>query len=124
VWIGRLQDARITQTDAAAIAQMLVTITIQLNLGAVIEGLGRHLGRPGAYRRLLRAAVERQLDRLDGEGIVSGPLRAALLDARHFPIKYLLRAATLETREAIGAADVNKAYGHTAPNFLLGETGR
>lgn len=123
-WIGRLQDARIIQTDAAAIAQMLITITIQLNLGAVIEGLGRHLGRPGAYRSLLRASVERQLDRLDGEGIVSGPLRAALLDARHFPIKYLLRAATLETREAIGAADVNKAYGHTAPNFLLGETGR
>lgn len=123
-WIDRLQDGRITQTDAASIAQMLVTITIQLNLGAVIEGLGRHLGRPGAYRSLLRASVERQLDRLDDEGIVSGPLRAALLEAGHFPIKYLLRAATLETREAIGAADVNKAYGHTAPNFLLGETGR
>ena len=123
-WIDRLQDGRITQTDAASIAQMLITITIQLNLGAVIEGLGRHLGRPGAYRSLLRASVERQLDRLDDEGIVSWPLRAALLEARHFPIKYLLRAATLETREAIGAADVNKAYGHTAPNFLLGEMGR
>ena len=123
-WIGRLQDARITQTDTPAIAQMLITITIQLNLGAVIEGLGRHLGRPGAYRCLLQAAVERQLDQLADEGIAIGPLRTALLEARHFPIKYLLRAATLATREAIGAADVNKAYGHTAPNFLLGETAR
>jgi siderophore synthetase component len=122
-WIGRLQDTRIAQTDAAAIAQMLITITIQLNLGAVIEGLGRHLGRPGTYRSLLRAAVERQLGRLEGEGIAIGPLRTALLNASHFPIKYLLRAATLETRK-VGAADVNKAYGHTAPNFLLGETAR
>jgi siderophore synthetase component len=123
-WIDRLQDARIAQTDAGAIAQMLITITIQLNLGAVIEGLGRHLGRSGTYRSLLRAAVERQLDRLEGEGIAIEPLRAALLEASHFPIKYLLRAATLQTRKAIGAADVNKAYGHTAPNFLLGVTGR
>lgn len=123
-WIGRLQDARITQTDAAAIAQMLITITIQLNLGAVIEGLGRHLDRPGTYRNLLRAAVERQLDRLDSQGIAIGPLRIALLEASHFPIKYLLRAATLETRKAIGAADVNKAYGHTAPNFLFAGMGQ
>lgn len=108
----------------AAIAQMLITITIQLNLGAVIEGLSRHLGRPGAFRSLLQGAVERQLDQLAGEGIAIGSLRAALLEARYFPIKYLLRAATLETREAIGAADVNKAYGNTAPNFLLGETER
>jgi siderophore synthetase component len=124
MWIGRLQDARIAQTDTAAIAQMLITITIQLNLGAVIEGLGRHLGKPGVYRSLLRTAVERHLDRLAGEGIAIGSLRTALLEAHHFPIKYLLRAATLETRKAMGAADVNKAYGHTAPNFLLGETGR
>jgi hypothetical protein len=123
-WIGKLQDARIAQTDVGAIAQMLITITIQLNLGAVIEELGRHLGRSGTYRSLLRAAVERQLVRLQGEGIAIDPMRAVLLEASHFPIKYLLRAATLETRKTIGAADVNKAYGHTAPNFLLGVTGR
>lgn len=123
-WTGRLQDARITQADPAAIAQMLVTITIQLNLGAVIEGIGRHLNRSRAYRYLLRRAVERQFARLEGEGVATGSLRAALLEASHFPIKYLLRAATLETRGAIGAADVNKAYGHSAPNFLLPKSER
>lgn len=123
-WIDRLQDARITQTDPAAIAQMLITITVQLNLGAVLEGLGRHSGLPGAYRPLLRASIERQLDALASEGIDIAALRRALLEARNFPIKYLLRAATLETRKAIGAADVNKAYGDTAPNFLLGASGR
>ncbi|QPI71966.1 IucA/IucC family protein [Sphingobium sp. Cam5-1] len=123
-WTGRMQDARITQTDAAAAAQMLITITIQLNLGAVIEGLGRHLGRPGAYRRLLRTVIERQLDLLEREGIAAGPLRSALLEASQFPIKYLLRAATLESRKGTGAADVNKAYGHSAPNFLLSESGK
>jgi siderophore synthetase component len=123
-WISRLQDARITQTDPTAVAQMLITITVQLNLGAVLEGLGRYLGQPGAYRHLLRASIERQLDALEGEGIDTTQLRGALLGASHYPIKYLLRAATLETRKAIGAADVNKAYGVTAPNFLLGAPGR
>jgi siderophore synthetase component len=124
VWLSRLQDARITATDAAGAAQMLITITIQLNLGAVIEGMGRHLGKTTAYRRTLRAAVERHLDMLEGEGIATGALRAALLEASHYPIKYLLRAATLESRKAMGAADVNKAYGRTAPNFLLTGDGR
>lgn len=123
-WLSQLQDARITATDAADAAQMLITITIQLNLGVVIEGMGRHLGKTMAYRRTLRAAVERHLDLLEGEGIATGALRAALLEASHFPIKYLLRAATLESRSAIGAADVNKAYGRTAPNFLLPGDGR
>lgn len=123
-WTSQLRDARITATDAAGVAHMLITITIQLNLGAAIEGMGRHLGKTMAYRRTLRAAVERHLDRLESEGIATGALRAALLEASHFPIKYLLRAATLETRKAMGAADVNKAYGRTAPNFLLTGDGR
>ena len=123
-WTGRLQDTRIAQSDSSSPAQMLITITIQLNLGAVVEGLDSQSGSKGTYRSRLRAAVERQLDRLDQEGIATGPLREALLEETHFPIKYLLRAATLETRQAIGAADVNKAYGHSAPNFLLAKPGR
>lgn len=121
-WIDRLQDERIASGDG--VAQMLITITVQLNLGAIVEGLGRHLGQVYGFRRRLRIAVERSLDKLESEGVAVAPLRAALLEATHFPIKYLLRAATLEPRPAVGAADVNKAYGYTAPNFLIGGADR
>ncbi|SDC82382.1 Siderophore synthetase component [Sphingomonas sp. YR710] len=117
-WIGRLQDERIAAADADAVAQMLITITIQLNIGFVVEGLGRNAGKLPHYRHMLRAAVERHLDILAGEGIAIAALRTALLESPHFPIKYLLRAASLETRTATGAVDVNKFYGRSAPNFL------
>lgn len=123
-WIDQLQDARLVRTDPAAFAQMLITITIQLNLGTVIEGIGRHFGDPARCRSLLTAVVERQLDSLAAEGIETEPLRKALLGVEQFPIKYLLRAATLEARKGSGTTDVNKAYGHTAPNFLLARSGQ
>ncbi|HZV97624.1 MAG TPA: hypothetical protein VFF74_01405, partial [Methylophilaceae bacterium] len=44
--------------------------------------------------------------------------RQLLLDERWLYIKYLLVAATLEDKQTTGAADVNKYYGRTAPNFL------
>lgn len=118
VWLDRLQDARIAGADPESVVQMLITITLQLNLGFVSEGLARTAEDRRGYRAKLRAAIERHLDGLSAKGRDVADLRAALLDPTHFPIKYLLRAASLETRAATGAADVNKYYGRTAPNFL------
>jgi hypothetical protein len=41
-----------------------------------------------------------------------------LLENARLPLKYLLRAASLESKASTGAADINKFYGETAPNFL------
>lgn len=121
-WLDRLQDARIASADPGSVAQMLITITLQLNLGFVAEGLARTAEERQRHRAKLRAAVERHLAALRSEGMDVADLRAALLDSSHFPIKYLLRAASLETRAATGAADVNKFYGQSAPNFLAATT--
>lgn len=116
-WLDRLQDDRLN-ADVHGIIQMLITITIQLNLGCIVEGLGRHDGGLLSYRRNLRQTIERHLDRLANENIETGSLRTELLEKSHFPIKYLMRAASLEIRQGSIAADVNKFYGINAPNFL------
>ncbi|UTW10820.1 IucA/IucC family protein [Marinobacterium rhizophilum] len=112
-----LQDLRIWSQDALALGQMFTTICLQLNLAPLIEGMAeRGHGERGALYGLLRQALEASLAALPGED-ASG-LRALLLEDEHLYAKYLLTAGTLQSKARSGAADINKFYGKSAPNFL------
>ncbi|MFO3703606.1 IucA/IucC family protein [Xanthomonas codiaei] len=114
--LGPLHDARIAVDDAQALAQMFCTIVLQLDLQAVLEGLAEW--QPSLHAPLL-AQLQRQLlqtlAQLDAEGIDTAPAYR-LLGAPRLPVKYLLSAGSLLSKQLTGAADINKFYGDSAPN--------
>jgi siderophore synthetase component len=115
----QLQDARILVNDEAPLAHMFITITLQLNLLAVLDGLAQSgaLNRPQALITL-RHAIENTLHCLQHEGFDTNLAKELLLYARMHPVKYLLQSASLLSKQECGASDVNKFYGMTGPNPL------
>lgn len=118
--LADLQDARLRVDGELPLAQMFTTITLQLNLAVPIEGLARRVPgfrRDAAYARV-RQCIEAILADCAAGGADIALARQVLLQADHLPVKYLLTAATLLDKQVTGAADVNKFYGQSAPNFL------
>ncbi|WP_273425928.1 IucA/IucC family protein [Marinobacter sp.] len=117
--VDRLRDQRILVDNEIPLLQMFTTITLQLNLAVILEGLSaRGLGQITDWYQLLRGELVNVLDQLDSEGIDTSPARGPLLHDRQLYTKYLLRAGSLESKSRTGAADINKFYGKLAPNFL------
>lgn len=117
--VAQLQDARIFVPNALPLAQMFTTITLQLNIAALVEHLARVYGQdPRVLYGVVREHIERLLDELSRAGEDVPHARQTLLDDEHLYIKYLLIAATLADKNVTGATDVNKYYGRSAPNFL------
>ncbi|MGH8080989.1 MAG: IucA/IucC family C-terminal-domain containing protein, partial [Lysobacter sp.] len=116
---GPVRDARIEVGDDDALARMFCTITLQLCLVAVLEGVadGDDSLRAALYRTL-RSALSSALAALDAEAIDTAPAWT-LLRAPRLPVKYLLSAGSLYSKAATGAADINKFYGDSGPNFML-----
>ena len=115
-----LEDARMVVDSELPLAQMFTTITLQLNLAVLTEGLAERVSgfsREETYARL-RERTAAILDDLAAEGEDVALARQVLFDDDYLYIKYLLTAATLLDKGATGAADVNKFYGKSAPNFL------
>ncbi|KIS42556.1 IucA/IucC family protein [Kosakonia radicincitans] len=117
-----LRDPRICVSDEAALAQMFITITLQLCLAAVLESLtaGALIDREVGYQTL-RHALEQSLARLESEGVDTAFARQQLFVSSTQPVKYLLLSGSLLSKQASGAADINKFYGQSGPNFLLRE---
>lgn len=114
-----LEDARIAVNDELPLAQMFTTITLQLNIAALIEGIAERRGiDPAVSYARVRHHVEAVLERLAAEGENVAFARQILLEDDTLYLKYLLRAASLEDKSQTGAADVNKFYGKRTPNFL------
>lgn len=117
--IDRLQDRRILVDSVLPIAQMFSTITLQLNIAVLVEGIVE--AGEGSYRALygcVRHKLVSILAELQNQvGDVSEAYRVLLEDDRLY-VKYLLRAASLEDKKSTGAIDINKFYGHSAPNFI------
>jgi len=114
-----LQDQRIFVEDELPLAQMFITITLQLNIAVIVEGIAPRLGVPAAtlYGRV-RRSIQAVLAGLAEQGEDVGLATCVLLQDERLYLKYLLTAATLADKGETGAADVNKFYGRSAPNFL------
>ncbi|MFJ8630621.1 IucA/IucC family protein [Streptomyces sp. NPDC093568] len=110
-------DARVFGTSDGPVADLFATITVHLCAGAYAFGLPGHRD---ALLGLVRRRMTECVDRLGGDA--ADALRARVLDAAELPVKAMVSAGTLLTKERSGAADINKHY-TTGPNYLLSPRG-
>jgi len=116
---AQLQDKRILVDTELPLAQMFTTITLQLNIAVLVEGLAPLMGqKPQALYADVRRRIEQVLNTLAHEGEDVAFARQVLLESEFLYAKYLLIAATLAEKTNTGATDVNKFYGLSVPNFL------
>lgn len=117
--IKNLEDKRILVNDELPLAQMFTTITLQLNIAALVEAIAAlgELSSEYLYGRVVDQ-IAQVLNRLEAENEDVAFARRMLLEEDWLYIKYLLVAATLVDKQTTGASDVNKYYGRTAQNFL------
>ncbi|MER5866099.1 IucA/IucC family protein [Kitasatospora sp. NPDC002040] len=114
-FVGEFDDARVFSESDLALTDLFTTITGHLCTASLAFGLAAHGRAPLAeLLGLLRAELERSIGRL---GPVGDPLRAALLDAERLPVKAMVTAGSLLSKERSGAADINKHY-TSGPNYL------
>ena len=88
-------------------------------MAAVLESLaaGGLIEREASYQTL-RDALNQSLNRLESQGIATHFARQQLFNSPTQPVKYLLLSGSLLSKQASGAADINKFYGQSGPNFL------
>ncbi|WP_445518702.1 IucA/IucC family protein [Streptomyces sp. NEAU-174] len=119
-------DRRILTPGDGPVADVFTTITVHLCAAAPLFELAR-LGR-APLDTLLRRLRDRLTDAVDRvavtrPGAAAALLRGRVLDADRLPVKAMVTAGTLFTKERSGAADINKHY-VTGPNYLLRGSGR
>ncbi|MFC9324416.1 IucA/IucC family protein [Kitasatospora sp. NPDC057015] len=112
---ARFDDPRIVGTGDRALTDLFTTITVHLCAASPAFDLAAH-GRVPLETSLgvLRARLTEAAGRLGPDGSL---LRAALLEADRLPVKAMVTAGTLLSKERSGAADVNKHY-TSGPNYL------
>ncbi|WP_233415624.1 IucA/IucC family protein [Streptomyces sp. N35] len=110
-------DVRTFGDTDDAVTALFTTITVHLCAGAYAFGLARHGRAPlDELLALVRARLAQAVARMDaGPGAV---LRKHVLDAERLPVKAMVTAGSLLSKERSGAADINKHY-TTGPNYLL-----
>ncbi|MGF1427559.1 IucA/IucC family protein [Kitasatospora sp. LaBMicrA B282] len=115
--LAAFDDLRTFAPSDRALTDLFSTITGHLCTAALAFALAEHGRAPLADGlALLRKRLTEALDRL---GPAGEPLRAALLSAERLPVKAMVSAGTLLSKERSGAADVNKHY-TSGPNYLAG----
>ncbi|GDY52477.1 hypothetical protein SVIO_031000 [Streptomyces violaceusniger] len=119
-------DRRILTSGDGSVADVFTTITVHLCAAAPLFELAR-LGR-APLDTLLRRLRDRLTDAVDRlavtrPGAAAALLRGRVLDADRLPVKAMVTAGTLFTKERSGAVDINKHY-VSGPNYLLRGSGR
>ncbi|MEU6000058.1 IucA/IucC family protein [Streptomyces sp. NPDC047197] len=116
---AEFDDARIFVDGDRPVLDVFTTITLHLCAGSYAFGLARHGHAPlERLLRLVRARLAEAVERLGtGPGEPGALLRAHVLDAAELPVKAMVTAGTLLSKERSGAADINKHY-TTGPNYL------
>ncbi|MBW3086824.1 hypothetical protein KEM60_03053 [Austwickia sp. TVS 96-490-7B] len=112
-------DSRICGADDTALTDLFTTITVHLCAGAYAFGLTQH-GRvaPGVLQTMIRDRLREACDRIgSAPGEPGAVLRTHVLDRVTLPVKAMISAGTLLTKERSGAADINKHY-TVGPNYL------
>jgi siderophore synthetase component len=109
-------DPRIVVDRDGPLADLFTTITVHLCAGSYAFALAQ-AGRAPLERllRLVRDRLAEAVARLAPQP--RAVLRERLLDAESLPVKAMVTAGTLLTKERCGAADINKHY-TTGPNYL------
>jgi IucA / IucC family/Ferric iron reductase FhuF-like transporter len=109
--LALLDDRRILVDDTEPLIDVFTTITLHLCAAAIVFGAN------GIDRRLvpdlLAAAIERHPASADRRLLVANTLAADRL-----PVKAMVTAGTLLTKQRSGAADINKFYLRCGPNYL------
>ncbi|WP_417527776.1 IucA/IucC family protein [Marinomonas shanghaiensis] len=114
-----LLDKRILVEDELALGQMYSTITLQLDMAALIEAIGKAgIVQPSALYQIIQQSIDHTLSHLAQTGCDTEFARQLLLEDDMLYAKYLLSSGSLLSKQTSGAADINKFYGKTAPNFL------
>ncbi|MGW5737816.1 MULTISPECIES: IucA/IucC family protein [Streptomyces] len=112
-------DTRIFVDGDRPVLDLFTTITLHLCAGSYAFALARHGHAP--LERLLRLVRERLAEAAErigtGPGEPGALLRTHVLDAAELPVKAMVTAGTLLSKERSGAADINKHY-TTGPNYL------
>ncbi|MBH3421096.1 IucA/IucC family siderophore biosynthesis protein [Pseudomonas gessardii] len=115
-----LQDERIRVDSSQPLAEMFCTITLQLNIIAILEAIAAAgLASRSSLYGTLRQRLMGCLQQLQAQGIDCHDAHRWLLDRPKLPVKYLLSAGSLFSKAHSGASDINKFYGYSAANFLL-----
>ncbi|MCM2579939.1 IucA/IucC family protein [Streptomyces meridianus] len=118
-------DPRIFTDDDRPLTDLFTTITVHLCAGAYAFGLARHGNTPpDRLLSLVRDRLAEAAERLGtGPGEPGAVLRDHVLDADRLPVKAMVTAGTLLSKERSGARDINKHY-TSGPNYLLREHDR
>ncbi|WP_061038081.1 IucA/IucC family protein [Vibrio coralliirubri] len=115
-----LLDQRITVDSELALGQMFTTITLQLDIAAIVEAMATKGIATSAYLyEMVANSLSQQLSQLDKQGHNTKLANEMLFESPNLYAKYLLSSGSLLSKEASGASDINKFYGLSAPNFLL-----
>ncbi|MFJ2804733.1 IucA/IucC family protein [Kitasatospora sp. NPDC087271] len=109
-------DDRIFGDDDRALTDLFTTITGHLCTGALAFGLAEH--RRAELTDVLALLRKRLAEAVDRIGPAGEPLRTDLLEAERLPVKAMVSAGTLLSKQRSGAADINKHY-TSGPNYLL-----
>lgn len=114
-----LLDKRILVDNELALGQMYSTITLQLDIAAIVEAMGQAgLAETADLYQIVQQSVDHRIKVLEQSGCPSQFARQLLLEDETLYAKYLLSSGSLLSKQTSGATDINKFYGKTAPNFL------
>ncbi|WP_327106576.1 IucA/IucC family protein [Nonomuraea glycinis] len=113
VAVPEFGDPRMLTDDPHALADVFVTITLHLAAAAIAFGALPHARAAALLRDTLAEALNGY-----GDDPMARLLRARTLDAARLTGKSMVTAGTLVAKERTGAADVNKFYGTSGPNYL------
>ncbi len=98
---------------------MFTTITLQLDIAAIVEAIAaKGIASSASLYAIVAKSIAEQLNRLESGGLETKLARELLQEAPDLYAKYLLSSGSLLSK-ASGASDINKFYGLSAPNFLL-----
>ncbi len=110
-------DPRVLVTDDGPLADLFTTVPVHLCAAALAFELAeRGRGPLDTWLGLVRDRLTEAVDRLPAEP--AAVLRARVLKAPRLPIKAMVTAGTLFSKDRSGAVDINKYY-VDGPNYLL-----
>ncbi|MEZ8824405.1 IucA/IucC family protein [Vibrio amylolyticus] len=116
----QLIDERIIVDNELALGQMFTTITLQLDIAAIVDAMSAQgIATSASLYAIVSDSLSEQLNQLNEHGLNTDLANELLFGSPNLYAKYLLSSGSLLSKEASGASDINKFYGLSAPNFLL-----